>query len=322
LPADKKVGSAQPQARRVDAAAHTAKPGGAVDTTELFERWQRDRDPRAREQLVARFLPLARKLALRYGGGHEPLEDRVQVASIGLLKAIDRFDVARGTAFTSFAVPTMLGELKRYFRSVGWSAHVPRGSQEAALTLRQGEQALAARLGRSPTVQELAEHLEFSLEQTLDALQAAAAQYPVALDAPLAEASDDERLTIVDTLGEEDARFEHLLATLSVTTAAGQLTFRQRHVLELRFGQELTQAQIAKRIGVSQMHVSRILRSTLTELNEIVEHGQIRDQTIDNEMADVAFPGAPGYTEPPGGRSSRPTIRGRAQGQRPQPALR
>ena len=121
MPADEKVGSAQPQAGRVDAAAHTAKLGGTVDATELFERWQRDRDPREREQLVARFLPLARKLALRYGRGHEPLEDRIQVARIGLLKAIDRFDPGRGTAFTSSAVPTMLEELKRYFRNVGWS---------------------------------------------------------------------------------------------------------------------------------------------------------------------------------------------------------
>ena len=322
MPADEKIGGARPQARWVDTAAHRAKLGGTVDTTELFERWQRDREPTAREQLVARFLPLARKLALRYAGGHEPLEDRVQVASIGLLKAIDRFDLGRGTSFTSYAVPTILGELKRYFRNVGWSAHVPRGSQEAALRLRQGEQALAARLGRSPTVQELAQHLEFSLDQTLDALQAAAAQYPVALDAPLAEASDDERLTIVDTLGEEDARFEHLLAALSVITAAGQLTSRQRCVLELRFGQELTQGQIAKRIGVSQMQVSRILRSTLTELNEILEHGQIRDRTVDNEVADAAFPGSPTYTEPPGARSARPRIQGRAQRQRPQPAMR
>lgn len=146
----------------------------------------------------------------------------------------------------------MLGGLKRYFRNAGWSVHVPGGSQEAALRLRQAEQQLTARLGRSPTVQQLAQHLEFSLEQTLDALQAAAAQYPFALEAPSNETAGDDRLAIVETLGGEDARLELLLARLSVTTAAGQLTARQRCVLELRFGQDLTQSQIAKRIGVSR----------------------------------------------------------------------
>jgi RNA polymerase sigma-B factor len=166
LPADEKVTSAQRQPQRIDAVAHTPKLSATV---ELFERWQRHGDARAREQLVARFLPLARKLARRYAGGFEPLEDRVQVASLGLLKAIDRFDASRGIAFTSYAVPTVLGELKRYFRDVGWSAHVPRAAQEAALRSRKAEEQLITRLGRSPTVQELAEHLGLSLEQTLNA---------------------------------------------------------------------------------------------------------------------------------------------------------
>ena len=207
-PADYRVTCEKSDARAVDAAAHTPKLGRAGDSIELFERWQRDGDAKAREQLVARFLPLARKLALRYAGGPEPLEDRVQVASLGLLKAIDRFDASRGIAFTSYAVPTVLGELKRYFRDVGWSAHVPRGAQEAAVRPRKAEERLTTRLGRSPTVQELAQHLGLSLEQTLDALQAAAAQHSVGLEALANETPGDDRLSIVETLGEDDTRFD------------------------------------------------------------------------------------------------------------------
>jgi RNA polymerase sigma-B factor len=320
--ADEKIGSNEPAAPGAAAATPTPKLGGTVDAIELFERWQRDRDPSAREQLVAQFLPLARTLALRYSGGSEALEDRVQVASLGLLKAIDRFDPRRDTTFTSYAVPTMLGELKRYFRDVGWSAHVPRRFQEAALRLRQAEEQLTVRLGRSPTVPELAQYLELSLDQTLDALQAAAAQHPVALEAPANEASGDDCLSIVETLGEDDTRFELLLCRLSIITAAGQLTVRQRCMLELRFGQELTLGQIAKRIGVSQMQVSRILRSTLTKINELVEHGQIGDRSAGDEVAHAVFLGAIDHAEPLAPQRSFPITPRLPQRNRPQPAMR
>src|SRR5438477_5714426 len=148
-----------------------------TDSNELFVRWQKDGDQRAREELVDRFLPLARKLARRYAGAREPFEDLIQVASLGLVKAIDRFDAHRGTAFSSFAVPTILGELKRYFRDLGWSVHVPRGAQEQALKVEEAQQEMAAKTGRPPSVQELAEYLEMSIDDVLDALETAGAHH-------------------------------------------------------------------------------------------------------------------------------------------------
>src|SRR5437764_6961422 len=155
-----------------------------TDSNELFVRWQKDGDQRAREELVDRFLPLARKLARRYAGPREPFEDLMQVASLGLVKAVDRFDTERGTAFSSFAVPTILGELKRYFRDLGWSVHVPRGAQEQALKVEEAQQQLTSKTGRPPSVHELAEYLELSMEDVLDALETAGAHHSASLDAP------------------------------------------------------------------------------------------------------------------------------------------
>ena len=235
----------------------------------LFERWQRDKDPRARECLAERYLPLARTLAARYRGrGGEPFDDLLQVASLGLLKAIDRFDPDRGTAFSSFAVPTILGELKRYFRDTGWFAHVPRGAQELALKVQEAEQAISPRLGRSPTAAELALYMEVSVEQVLDGLEAAAAHHATSLEEPHDEL-DGESQSLADALGEDDPRFEQIDASLTVASAARQLSEREQRVLELRFYDELTQSEIAKRIGVSQMQVSRILRGALAHLREL-----------------------------------------------------
>src|SRR5580700_4966899 len=142
-----------------------------TDSAELFTRWQKHGDRTARDELVTRFLPLARKLARRYAGAREPFEDLLQVASLGLVKAVDRFDAERGTAFSSFAVPTILGELKRYFRDLGWSVHVPRGAQERAVKVEEAQHVLSARFNRAPTVTELAEYLESSIEDVLDALE-------------------------------------------------------------------------------------------------------------------------------------------------------
>src|SRR5579884_4157208 len=155
-----------------------------AENRELFIRWQRHSDARAREELVERFLPLARNLARRYAGAREPFDDLLQVASLGLVKAIDRFDVERGAAFSSFAVPTILGELKRYFRDLGWSVHVPRGAQEQALKVQEAHERLTTKTGRPPTVNELAEYLELSVEDVLDALETAAAHHSASLDAP------------------------------------------------------------------------------------------------------------------------------------------
>jgi RNA polymerase sigma-B factor len=235
----------------------------------LFERWQRDRDPRARECLVERYLTLARKLATRYRGrAGEPFDDLLQVASLGLLKALDRFDPDLGPSFSSFAVPTILGELKRHFRDTGWCLHVPRSAQELALKVQEAEQALIPRLGRSPTAREVALYMEVSIEQVVDGLEVAAAHHATSLDAPHNEL-DNESQSLSDVLGEDDPRFAQIDTSLAIASVAAKLSDDEQRVVELRFYRELTQSEIAERIGVSQMQVSRMLRRALARLREL-----------------------------------------------------
>jgi RNA polymerase sigma-B factor len=240
------------------------------DSQELFVRWQQHHDQRARDELVERFLPLARKLARRYAGAREPFDDLVQVASLGLVKAVDRFDIGRGTAFSSFAVPTILGELKRYFRDLGWSVHVPRGAQELALKVEEAQQQLTSKTGRPPSVPDLAQYLELSIEDVLDALETAGAHHSTSLDAPRDDV-DGESTTLAEAFGEEDKRYEQVDASVTIATAARELSTRERRVLVLRFVEDMTQTQIADEIGVSQMQVSRILRRAVTRLRELTQ---------------------------------------------------
>jgi RNA polymerase sigma-B factor len=242
-----------------------------VESDKLFERWQKAGDQRARAELVKRFLPLARNLARRYAGAREPFDDLLQVASLGLVKAIDRFDTERGAAFSSFAVPTILGELKRYFRDLGWSVHVPRGAQEQALKVQEAHERLTTKTGRPPTVDELAQYLELSIEDVLDALETAAAHHSTSLDAPREDRSTGEAGALVDVFGEEDRRYEVIDETVTISVAARELSPRERRVLALRFVGDMTQTQIAQEIGVSQMQVSRILRRALNRLRELTE---------------------------------------------------
>jgi RNA polymerase sigma-B factor len=236
----------------------------------LFDRWQQDRDRSARDELVERFLPLARKLARRYSGAREPFEDLLQVASLGLVKAVDRFDSSRGTAFSSFAVPTILGELKRYFRDLGWAVHVPRGAQERAVKVEEAQQQLSARTGHAPTVTELAEYLEFSIEEVIEALETSRAHHASSLDAPYDD-GDGESGSVVDAFGAEDPDLRFADERVTVGEAARHLSDREREVLALRFVHDLTQTEIADRIGVSQMQVSRILRRSIAQLSELTE---------------------------------------------------
>src|SRR5438105_5034935 len=203
---------------------------GRIDNHELFARWHKHGDQRAREELVERFMPLARNLARRYAGAREPFDDLLQVASLGLVKAIDRFDADRGTAFSSFAVPTILGELKRYFRDLGWAIHVPRGAQERALKVEEVQRKLTVANGRAPTVPQLAEYMELSVEEVLDALEAAAAHHAISLDTPRDD-GEGETGTLADAFGEEDERFEQVDAGVSIADAAQSLTERERQVL-------------------------------------------------------------------------------------------
>ncbi len=239
-----------------------------LSSEELFRRWNMHRDLASRDELVRRFLPLARKLARRYAGAREPLDDLVQVASLGLVKAVDRFDTSRDIAFSSFAVPTILGELKRYFRDLGWSVHVPRGAQEMALKVEQARQQVASRSGRPPSVQELAEYLEWSITDVVEALEAGSAHHSVSLDAPT-DTGEGEVGTLAQSIGHDDGGYENVEARVTIAAAAKLLTARERRVLHLRFVEDLTQTQIAEHIGVSQMQVSRILRRALAELQEL-----------------------------------------------------
>jgi len=243
---------------------------GRVDSEVLFARWQEQGDHAARAELIRRFTPLARKLARRYTGAHEPFDDLLQVATVGLVKAVDGFHRTRGSAFSSYAVPTIVGELKRYFRDLGWSVHVPRGVQEMALRVENTQQELVGRLGRGPTVNELAEYLELSIEAVVDALEAAAGHHSVSLDTPREDADGDAG-TLADLFAAEDGRFELVEASLTIARAARYLAPRERRVLELRFAGDLTQTQIAAEIGVSQMQVSRILRTALEKLRDLTD---------------------------------------------------
>jgi RNA polymerase sigma-B factor len=240
----------------------TAPVATRVEDARLFERYRRYGDLDARAELVERFLPLARRLARRYERASEPLEDLVQVASLALVKAIDRYDASRGDAFSSYAVPTILGELKRYFRDSGWALHVPRGVQERVLQVNTAVEALSRDLGRSPTPQQVALKLDMPVEQVLEALEAGAAYTTTSLDTP--RRGDEEDVgTVADTLGQTDARFSLIEDSASISRGLKALPERERTILYLRFAEGLTQMEIAERMGISQMHVSRLIRRSI-----------------------------------------------------------
>lgn len=233
---------------------------------ELLDAYHADRNPGAREELVKRFLPFARKLALRYVHSREPLDDLVQVASVGLLNAIERFEPGRGKKFTSFAAPTIVGELKRHFRDKGWAVHVPRDLQERALAVSRHTERLSARMGRSPTLDELATTLACTIEQVMEAIDAAHNYHPASLDAPVAHDGED-RCSLAETLGDEDDGFELAEHRQALAASWSALSEVEREVLSLRLVHELTQREISQRIGCSQMHVSRLLRRSMCRLD-------------------------------------------------------
>jgi RNA polymerase sigma-B factor len=223
------------------------------------------RDAGAREELVSRFLPFARKLAMHYVHSREPLDDLVQVASVGLLNAIERFEPGRGKKFTSFAAPTIVGELKRHFRDKGWTIHVPRDLQERALAVSRQTERMSALLGRSPTLNELADALDCSIEKVMEAIDAAHNYHPASLDAPISSDAEDPT-ALAETLGGEDIGFELAEHRQAIATSWAGLSDVEREVLGLRLVHELTQREISQRIGCSQMHVSRLLRRSMIQL--------------------------------------------------------
>jgi RNA polymerase sigma-B factor len=240
----------------------------------LFQRYGATGDAAARDEIVRRFMPLAAKLARRYAGSREPLEDLLQVASLGLIKAVDRYELGRGTAFSSFAVPTILGELKRHFRDVGWAVHVPRALQELTLRVRGEVDELSRELGRSPTPAEIAARLGAPVESVIEALESATAHHAVSLDAPLRSSDADDRdAAWHERLGAEEEGYDRAEWRGTLQRGIRALPERDRTILALRFEEELTQSEIADRIGVSQMHVSRLLRRALDRLRAVAETG-------------------------------------------------
>ena len=242
--------------------------GGACDEVTLLTRWQQHGDSAAREELVARFAPLVRTLVRRYRHTSEPDEDLYQVAQLGLVKAIDGFSADRGCPFKAYAIPTILGELRRHFRSSSWAVHVPRAAQERALQLRDAERVLADERGRAPTVSDLAQFMELSEDEIVDGQQVLRALGSLSLDAPRGSDPDQDDVCYADMLGAEDSRYELVELGADAMGALRMLEPRQRKILRLRFFEDLTQRQIAERIGVSQMQVSRLLAQCLAELRQ------------------------------------------------------
>jgi len=231
----------------------------------LFTRLAQTRDPALRDTLVERYLPLARQLARHYQRPDESMDDLVQVASLGLVKAIDRFDPSRGVAFSSYAVPTILGEIKRHFRDRTWSVRVPRDLQEMALRVERAVGELTRELHRQPSVHELAKHVGISEESALEALEAAGAYHATSLDTPRGAESESGD-TLADTLGGEEDGYDRAEDRATIDRLMRTITPREREVLRLRFEQDLTQAEIGEIIGVSQMQVSRLIRQSVARL--------------------------------------------------------
>jgi RNA polymerase sigma-B factor len=224
-------------------------------------------DERAREELIERFLPLARSLARRYDQSVEPLDDLVQVASMGLVKAVDRYEPGRGCAFSSYAVPTIVGELKRHFRDRTWTVRPPRALQELTLRVDDASVRLSQRLDRAPTVSELAAEVGAGDEEILEALQARTARGALSLQAPVG--GSDEEVELQDTVGAGDDGYARAETRALLDSLLAGLTPRARVVLRLRFEEDLTQAEIGALLGVSQMQISRIIRQSVARLRLI-----------------------------------------------------
>jgi RNA polymerase sigma-B factor len=238
---------------------------------ELLRRIHVAGDRHARDQLAEEMLPLARALAGRYAGRGEPLDDLVQVACVGIMKAIDGFDLSREVRFSSYATPTVLGEIKRHFRDRTWAVRVPRGLQELQLGVARARDRLTNELGRSPTVAEIARAVDAPFEEVLSTIQSVSARRTRSLDEPMGE-----DMTLADSLGSTDDGLARAELRAVLDGAAVVLSPRDREVLRLRFQQDLTQTEIAERVGVSQMQVSRLIRQSLARLRIDIERSPER----------------------------------------------
>src|SRR4051812_40183505 len=261
---------------RVAATNHLTRPPPPPDDVDraqsdrrLFRRYVDAHDPVDRDAIVERFLPLARQLAARYQRPEEPFDDVFQVACFGLVKAVDRFDVERGVAFSSYAVPTIMGEIKRHFRDRTWAVRVPRDLQELALRVDKVVAELTRELGRQPSVDDVAHAIDVEPEDVLEAMQASSAYRATSLETPRATGDDDPGETLGDSVGHIDDGYDRAEQRAVLHELMRSLTPREREVVRLRFEEDLTQAAIGERIGVSQMQVSRVLRHAVARLRTL-----------------------------------------------------
>jgi RNA polymerase sigma-B factor len=235
---------------------------------DLLRRYHEQGDRAARQQLIERYMSLVRSLARRYASRGEQLDDLVQIGAIGLIKAIDRFDINRGVELTTYATPNIIGEIKRHFRDHGWAVRVPRGLQELSIQLMRVVEQLTGELSRSPTIAELAEATGATEEEVLEALETGRAYSPLSLS--VGSSGDDDELDPLESLGDDDHEYEVSEDRAVLEPGLRVLDERERLILQLRFYEGLTQSQIAQRVGISQMHVSRLIRRALEKArNEI-----------------------------------------------------
>ena len=256
-------------------------------TRRLLVRYHKGGDQAARERVIQEQLPLAEFLARKFAGRGEPLDDLVQVASVGLIKAVDRFDVDRKIEFSTYATPNILGEIKRYFRDKGWAMRVPRGLQELRQSAKEVIRNETVRTGRSPTLQELAETLNTDVEGVAEALTLGRAYNTASLDAPVSQ-DEPEGDTIIDFQADDRSVLEGLENKILLQEAIGGLKGQQQQILRLRFNEGKTQTEIADHIGVSQMHVSRLLRRALEDLRSELERMEQDRESSDELTPDGA----------------------------------
>ena len=242
---------------------------GDVSERELLLRVRSDKDPLAREELITRYLPLVKSLARRFASRGQSVEDLIQVGSIGLIKAIDRFDLERGVELSTYATPTILGEIKRYFRDKGWAVKVPRALQDLNVRLNRIMEQLTVVLKRSPTIAELAAATSVTEEEVVEALESGRAYSAVSIYSGGAN-DDEESMELLDCLGAEEEAYEIFEQRRVLAPAMERLDPRERLILHLRFFEGMTQTQVAARIGISQMHVSRLIRKSIDNLRQFM----------------------------------------------------
>jgi RNA polymerase sigma-B factor len=236
----------------------------------LIERYRREGDREAQQQLVTQYRDLVESIAYKFSRGQEPYEDLVQVAMIGLLAAIRRYDPAVGRSFESFAIPTIVGEVKRHIRDKTWSVHVPRRIKELGPRIKNAVEQLTINLQRSPLIDEIAEYLEVSPEEVLETMEMGRSYQALSMDSPIESSSEGSPLTLFDLVGSEDESFEQIDKKLLLEKIFQVLSIREREILELIFFENLSQKQVGDRLGISQMHVSRLQRRALKKLRQTI----------------------------------------------------